>query len=57
MRVILVDDYIPYRWALLAAPTDEPSIEIIEEASEGDVAVRKAMDLKPDVLVSDLHSP
>ena len=57
IRVILADDYIPYRWALLAALADEPSIEVIEEASDGDEAVRKALALLPDVVVSDLHMP
>jgi DNA-binding NarL/FixJ family response regulator len=57
IRVILADDYIPYRWALLAALAEEPSIEVIEEASDGDEAVRKSLELMPDVLVSDLHMP
>lgn len=57
IRVILADDYIPYRWALLAALADEPSIEVIEEASDGDEAVRKSIALTPDILVSDLHMP
>ena len=49
--------YIPYRWALLAALADEQSIEVIEEASDGDEALRKSLSLQPDVLVSDLHMP
>ena len=53
IRVILADDYIPYRWALMAVLADEPSIAVIEEASDGDEAVRKSLDLQPDVLVSD----
>ena len=57
IRVIIADDYIPYRWTLLATLADEPSIEVIEEASDGDEAVRKALALMPDVLVSDLHMP
>ena len=57
IRVILGDDYIPYRWALLAALSDEQSIEVIEEASDGDEALRKSISLQPDVLVSDLHLP
>ena len=57
IRVIIADDYIPYRWTLLAALADEPSIEVVEEASDGDEAVRKALALMPDVVVSDLHMP
>ena len=57
IRVIIADDYIPYRWALLAALADVPSIEVVEEASDGEEAVRKALALLPDVLVSDLHMP
>ncbi len=41
----------------MAALAEEPSIEVIEEASDGDEAVRKSLELMPDVLVSDLHMP
>jgi two-component system NarL family response regulator len=57
IRVILADDYIPYRWALLSDLADEPSIQVIEEASDGDEALRKSLTLLPDVLVADLHMP
>ena len=57
IRIISTDDYIPYRWALLAALADEQSIEVVEDASDGEEALRKSLALQPDVLVSDLHIP
>ena len=41
----------------MAVLADDPSIAVIEEASDGEEAVRKALALQSDVLVSDLHMP
>ena len=57
IRVILADDYIPYRWSVLAELSQDASIEVIEEASDGDEAVRKALEYMPDVVLLDLHMP
>jgi DNA-binding NarL/FixJ family response regulator len=57
IRVILADDYIPYRWSVLAELSGNPSIEIVEEASDGEEAVRKALEHSPDVVLLDLHMP
>ena len=57
IRVILADDYIPYRWSGLAELSKDPSIEVVEEASDGEEAVRKALEYLPDVVLLDLHMP
>ena len=57
IRVILADDYIPYRWSVLQELSNNPSIEIVEEASEGEETVRKTLVRSPDVVLLDLHMP
>lgn len=57
IRVLLADDYIPYRWSVLAGLSNDASIEVIEEASDGEEAVRKALEYMPDVILLDLHMP
>lgn len=57
IRVMIVDDHLKYRMALLAALSQEPSIEIVEEASNGNEAVEKAKAVRPDVILMDLHMP
>ena len=57
IRVILADDYIPYRWSVLQELSNNPSIEIVEEASDGEEAARKTLEHSPDVVLLDLHMP
>lgn len=57
IRVLLVDDHLKYRMALLVALAQEPSLEIVGEASDGNEAVEKAKALHPDVVLMDLHMP
>ena len=57
IRVMIVDDHLKYRMALLAALSQEPSLEIVEEASDGNEAVEKAKAVHPDVILMDLHMP
>ncbi len=56
-RVLIVDDNIPYRWAILEALSDYVAVEVVEEASDGIEAVEKAKALRPDVVLMDLNMP
>ena len=57
VRLLIVDDNIRYRWAVLEALIVDASIEIVEEASDGHEALKKARTLKPDVVLMDLLMP
>ena len=57
IRVLLVDDHILYRWGVMGALSQEKSLEVVDEASDGVEAVVKARSLKPDVVLMDLHMP
>ncbi len=57
IKVLIVDDHLKYRMALLANLAQEPTLEIVGEASDGNEAVEKAKVLYPDVVLMDLHMP
>jgi CheY-like chemotaxis protein len=53
-RVLLVDDSESYRRATWSMLSGIPSIELAGEAADGLDAVRKAGELKPDVILMDI---
>ncbi|QEU90739.1 response regulator [Streptomyces kanamyceticus] len=57
VRVLLVDDQPLIRTALSMVITDIPDIEVVGEADNGADAVRKAAELRPDVVVMDIRMP
>ena len=57
MRVLLVDDQALFREALATLLEVRPEIHVVGEAGNGDAALRQAADLRPDVVLMDLHMP
>jgi DNA-binding NarL/FixJ family response regulator len=57
VRVLLVDDQALFREALSTLLEVRPEIEVVGEAGDGDVALRRTADLRPDVVLMDLHMP
>ena len=57
IRILVADDHRLVLAGLKALVQDEPAIEVIGEAMDGQSALRLASELKPDVVVLDLSMP
>jgi DNA-binding NarL/FixJ family response regulator len=57
MRVLLVDDHPVVRHALCALFADEPDIEIVGEAADGQGAIALTHQLHPDLVLMDVSLP
>jgi len=57
IRVLIADDHPIVREGLEAVLSMQPDIEIIGEAADGEEAVRKTLELRPDVVAMDLRMP
>ena len=57
IRVLVCDDHHLIRQALRAAINEEPDMEVIGEASDGEEAVARAAELLPDAVVMDIEMP
>ncbi len=57
IRVLIVDDHTLFREGLCALFSSERDVEVVGEAAGGEEAVRKAVELRPDVVVMDLMMP
>jgi DNA-binding NarL/FixJ family response regulator len=56
-RVLVVDDYEPFRRFVCSTLGTRPELQIVGEASEGLEAVHKAEELQPDLIVLDIGLP
>ena len=56
LRVLLVDDHALFRRGLRRV-LDEHGFEVVGEASNGEAGVRMAAELRPDLVMMDLHMP
>ena len=56
MKVLIVDDSVPFRAALRNALEDE-GIEVVGEAANGSEALAQLEDVSPDAVLVDLHMP
>jgi two-component system response regulator NreC len=57
IRVLLADDHTLVREGIRALLEAQPDLEVIAEVSEGGEAVRKSLELQPDVVLMDITMP
>jgi DNA-binding NarL/FixJ family response regulator len=57
VSVLVVDDYEPFRRFVCSTLGKRQDLQVIGEASDGLEAVRKAEELKPDLIVLDIGLP
>jgi DNA-binding NarL/FixJ family response regulator len=57
VRILVVDDFEPWRRFASSLLRGKPELQVVGEASDGLEAVQKAVDLKPDLILLDLHLP
>jgi DNA-binding NarL/FixJ family response regulator len=56
-RILLVDDFEPWRVILRSLLQGHPELKVVGEAIDGEDAVEKARELKPDVILMDMIMP
>jgi|SRR5277367_5885329 len=57
VRIILVDDFKPWRRFVSALLQENPDWEIVCEATDGLEAVQKAEEFQPDLILLDISLP
>lgn len=57
IKVLLVDDHDLVRLGIKSLLSDIKDIDVIGEASNGEDAVKRAKELKPDVILMDVNMP
>jgi DNA-binding NarL/FixJ family response regulator len=57
VRVLVVDDYEPFRQFVCSTLGKIPRLRIVAQASDGGEAVRKAEELQPDLILMDIGLP
>jgi DNA-binding NarL/FixJ family response regulator len=57
VRILVVDDYEPWRREVCLMLQKQVELQVIGEASDGLEAVQKAEDLHPDLIILDIGLP
>jgi DNA-binding NarL/FixJ family response regulator len=57
VRVLVVDDYEPFRRFICSTLGKRPELQIVGEVADGLAAVQKAEELQPDLIVLDIGLP
>ena len=57
IRVLVVDDHDLVRMGISRMLADSADIEVVGEADSGDMAIKLAKQLRPDVILLDVNMP
>jgi DNA-binding NarL/FixJ family response regulator len=57
IKILLADDHTIVRQGLARLLRDQPNLKVVGEATNGRMAVEKAVELKPDIVIMDIAMP
>jgi DNA-binding NarL/FixJ family response regulator len=57
VRILVVDDFEPWRRSIISIIEEDPELQVIHEASDGVEAVQMGQELQPDLVVLDVGLP
>jgi DNA-binding NarL/FixJ family response regulator len=57
IRLLLADDHPVVRRGIIACLQRQPNLQVVGEAADGQEALNKARELRPDVLMTDIDMP
>lgn len=57
MRILLADDHETVREGIKMLVNAQPDMEVVAEAADGQTAIERAQQVKPDVVVMDVSMP
>ncbi len=57
IRLLLADDHPVVRRGIVSCLGRHPRVEVVGEAADGEEALRKARELLPDVVMTDIDMP
>jgi DNA-binding NarL/FixJ family response regulator len=57
IRILLVDDHTLLRETLAEVLDDEPDLDVVAQAGDGDEAIAMAERVRPDIVLLDVQMP
>jgi DNA-binding NarL/FixJ family response regulator len=57
IRVLIAEDNVAYRYALLKILKEYPNLEVVGEATNGEEAIVRAEELRPSIVLMDINMP
>jgi DNA-binding NarL/FixJ family response regulator len=57
IQILIVEDFDPFRQFICSKLREKPELQVVGEVSDGMEGVRKAEELQPDLILSDVGLP